>query len=842
MKEFHQHPLSYSALSDYELKHLATHLAISEHWVFLQTLLTDFFYFDTKCQHGLTLSLITDLEIALASNKLHPATLQTFTSLRYVLSRNVDHILQHPNNLFPVIWNALLEIGDAAKESHETMPAFQAGATTLDLQEHRSQFLAERWHADYSLVCSDRVWAKSVGSSLDRSWQDKRTVIRGAKARFSDNFAISFVRNTIAAGTGQELCEWNLNTGALQSTYVGHTANVTSVRYSDDGTLIVSCALDGTINVWSTNDGLKRMAISIDPNRVRAAILSRDNRMLIIKTDDSTISLWDMDATLVLRISMPQRMNSGSANIGSDWLSVSSDGALIFSADEIGTIYCWRASTGQEISRLRGHSGSIACGVLSRRDSNLLVTSSRDRTIRFWSVDKFAEIHSVTDKGAVGACALSEDSEICAYINGKSAKLIRCSDYEEIAYIRLPDFGYWIEFLPSGRHIAVLLLDGSIEVIPFEIGNPKADEAQLSDYATALAFSPVGPYLAVGYGGGRIEIWDLRSEKPIAELTGMETAVKAICWSGDGQYLGASSNELVFNSFGISGRHDRWVDHPVSHHFNIDCGYVASLRVWQFGSRGLVLDLKKNGTHFGPIGLSPDGKRIAVGCDETRIEIYDAIPNSRFHSFTPEIVIEHRHWALTGIAFSPDGELLACGADLREDKVEPRYGISIWYVGTHAVERQLRYSVTPDGLVDPPADPSFGLGLLRIQCGSSPIHILEFSRSTARVAAAPASWLIQSNEGVQLWDLNSGSLLSTSDAVTDPLAVLAGARYYLVPRPHETVIWDSQEHREVGWLPMQMTSDCFRMDPSGTFWATVGSDGFGLYKVIAPPPPPAHEQ
>ena len=86
----------------------------------------------------------------------------------------------------------------------------------------------------------------------------------------------------------------NINFKCLK-TLEGHTATVTSVTYSPDGTRIVSGSWDWTIKIWNANTGecLKTLK---DLESVSSVAYSPDGTKIISGSDYKTIKIWQAAA------------------------------------------------------------------------------------------------------------------------------------------------------------------------------------------------------------------------------------------------------------------------------------------------------------------------------------------------------------------------------------------------------------------------------------------------------------------------------------------------------------------------------------------------------------------
>lgn len=184
-------------------------------------------------------------------------------------------------------------------------------------------------HPDFTL----RVW------NIESREQIK--VLRGADGEEFFDVAFSPDGTLLAAATGSvtygKVRIWDVETWTLLTTLEGYSNLVSSIRFSHDGTFLVSGSNDGTIRKWEIgsrdNPTIHRYDVS-----VRSLDLTADDTLLAIGLDDSTIRLWDLMAE-------------------------------------------------QEVIRLEGHTGPVRSVAISP-DNRLLASGSMypDETVRVWGI------------------------------------------------------------------------------------------------------------------------------------------------------------------------------------------------------------------------------------------------------------------------------------------------------------------------------------------------------------------------------------------------------------------------------------------------------------------------
>jgi uncharacterized protein (TIGR03067 family) len=184
-----------------------------------------------------------------------------------------------------------------------------------------------------------------------------------------------------------------------------------------------------------------------------------------------------------------------------------------------------------------------------------------------------------------------------------------------------------VAFSPDGKRVATACKDGGIRVRDAARG--KAILAPKRDHrgeATAVAFSPDGKTVASTGEDGVVLLWDASTGRRLFSLDSAGRGSKTLQFSPDGRFLLTASGGVLIGNVKEKGG----------------------------GSMlGVVDNLKVSVAVF-----SPDGKRIAAGGLDGRLEVWETADKEVFKELAS---FGARQKELYAVAFSPDGRMVATG-------------------------------------------------------------------------------------------------------------------------------------------------------------------------------------
>ena len=325
----------------------------------------------------------------------------------------------------------------------------------------------------------------------------------------------------------------------------GKRDDVHTVKFSEDGTQLVSVSSDGSLHLWNVDTGRYQLSFSLGeyidwmsiiafspdskhlvsnnefeervrvwsvetftqhtilttPEQVRGLTFSPDMKKLAGRHFDLTIRVWDAETMEHLSTlqGADRRPDYWPLVFSSDGKILASRGILKIFGDG-NEIQLWETDTGAELFTLEGHTGTVSEYTFSP-NSKVFASGGEDGIIVLWDVETGKSLLNLTGHTKpISALAFSADSTTLVSGGGNEIRL-------------------W--------NVHTGDLSGTLDVL----GNVRA-----------LAFSPDGKTLASGSGEALIQVWELDPNYEIQTIfTGHQGSIYVLMFSPDGKTLASGS-------------------------------------------------------------------------------------------------------------------------------------------------------------------------------------------------------------------------------------------------------------------------------------------------------------
>jgi WD40 repeat protein len=460
------------------------------------------------------------------------------------------------------------------------------------------------------------IWDSASGKALHRLLGHTNNVY---------TLAYSQDGKLLASGsrTNGQIILWDPVAGKLIRE-LGSTSSADWVAFSPDGKMLATASAGG-IHLWQVSTGQQMREII--EQRAFWVQFSPDNKTLIYASgrgkETSWIRFWDSAQGKEIRSIQWNNVNS---------LALSADGRMLAAGSEDGAVRVWDAASGQILveSPSVGTESRWNASLAFSPDGKLLASAgdtSQSKMIRIVDVKTGKELRRWAGPTAgISSVAFSPDGR--RLVSAGRRMQIVVWDPATGKKVLQP-VSHWasvrsVAFLPDGQQVISKSLDGTARLWDIPIG--KQRDQIPTNWRTGI--SRDGRLLAVVATGGAIKLRDLETGKILYVLTGHERLVKLLAFSPDGLALASL---------------DR----------------AEQLRVWDVVS-GEQTAVFAESVGLGVLIFSPDGQSLATagqrsGADAYSIQLWNVATAEKTGEFGPG------DDPVTSLAFSDDGKLLASG-------------------------------------------------------------------------------------------------------------------------------------------------------------------------------------
>jgi WD40 repeat protein len=525
-----------------------------------------------------------------------------------------------------------------------------------------------------------------------------------------------------------------------EPTPLPHSETVLRVAFSPDGQQLASVCMDGTLAIRDARTGqiVHRLEHQIALGRsglVDSLAYSRDSRYLALGRRDGTVLVWNPPRA--------QSLHELKGHQGPAWqVAFSPDSQTLASGGSDGTVRLWDMTSGKPLRVFREHPAAVK-GVAFRPNGRSVVAACDDGTVNVWDKDKDTGRPTFSFRGELRNpfyAWFSPDAQRLAWscldgvMNVWDTTTGRLEITEQTNTWQLRS----VAFTPDGKRMALACYDGTVRLLD-ATGREMLTIFAHSSVVAHAVFNHDGTKIASASYDRTVRIWDATILEPDPQagscvtLTGHEALVTGVAFSPDGRWLASASWDGTVKLWeagacGTPGGTPRYTlrghsGNVSSVAFSADNRILASgswdksVKLWDLQAPlgDSLAELRTIPCTGGVLGIAfgPDGRLLAIG-QINGIRLYDPTSGNEAAPFKPTPA------PVPALAFSLDGRHLAsAGAS--------DHSIKVWNIAGDKLNFEIRQDATPSSSVTISRD--------------------------GRLIAAPGSLLAAAGPTVKIWEV-----------------------------------------------------------------------------------------
>jgi WD40 repeat protein len=500
------------------------------------------------------------------------------------------------------------------------------------------------------------------------------------------------------------------------------TTGITSAMVSGDGQLLATANGDNTARVLDMSTGCSLAVMRGHEAPVQKAVFSPDGRFVVTTSDDSTARVWKVpvptsnnrfswwsvqlggvfasssgplhylpylqvkpvnvaNGQLVpnsaayggvsLEGALPPRLMIREQSLKETAILLGHtqpvigaafsphDGRLLLTWSKDATVRVWETSTGKAVAVLAGHAGTVHSANISP-NGKLVVTASQDNTARVWDVTTGESSGKpLTHTKPLQGAAFGPGAEVVVTRSDDgTARVWNATTGESLAV--LP--GHNAAFSPNAKFVLLAGSDNKAWIWETATRRRLHELRLHTGRVTCVAFSFDGKLVVTGSVDGTARLWSAATGESITELKGPGRPLNRVAFSPDDRYVATESGEggkwvWVWDAKTWQSVAELEGDRA---EFSSTGDRIITIRgdaalLWKASTGEPLAQPLRGRAEMGSAAFSPDGKSVVTA------DMYDAtvwdVPTEKTKEPTGRKMMKPRRPVLKA-AFSHDGRFI----------------------------------------------------------------------------------------------------------------------------------------------------------------------------------------
>lgn len=540
-------------------------------------------------------------------------------------------------------------------------------------------------------------------------------------------------RLLVSCGEDRQVIVWDFARRERLATFTDHEGVVTDVAFSPDGRWFATASMDKTVIVWDATRLEKAAVLRGHREGVSQLAFSWDGKFLVSMGAEA-IS-WRVghfekviETTQIVGsdfAALPHSSKFTSSPLQNEMIfydpgtgkleqrtvagltgghaAISPDGRIKMSIDGAGIVQFVDVQRRQVLSSFQAHKDN-GRSVAFSPDGRLAASASEN--VILWDTRTRTKIATLEHEALVWSVAFSPDGRWLVSTHADGAILIwNVVERQRVANLSEHSGAvYAVAYSRDGSRIATTGEDSSVIVWNASTGRKATVLIGHQTRGNGVAFLPDGKQVISCSFQGPLILWDSAksmAKRTFSSPTACMQGTNGFAASFDGRWMATSNGvydiadgRLVcffFDRFNNDDPDNNWL-RICSQIYGMDfsrdgrwlaCATVSPdhIGIVDTATWEVIAHVQASDSPFISLSFSPDGKFLATGDDDGKVELWSVRPLER-------IAVLGRHAArVKAVAFSPDGKQIASSSD---DKT-----IALWNVGSRSLAARIGTHAAP---------------------------------------------------------------------------------------------------------------------------------------------------